>query len=434
MKKYSIILLLVIALSGCGTENKIDRESLALPENMEQGVSKDGEREASKETVAQDRVIEEQTFEVTLDDWGEVTFASIAPEEGSNGDVTFQLLKKGEKLYTFPGSEAEGFREVMAVAFQDYNGDGRKDVIAIVQYEDGGSAWNQARIFLQENPENTFYMDYDLEDYLQVQASEAGPAFYRDTLLEEYIQKNNLSDSIAAVVSAWPAYVEYAALLRGTAGQDGQIKIFAQQFDVWADAIEYADEMYSFALTDLDHDGRLELIVSNCGGTGAFSYNHFYQIDEAGELREMETNFIEGSSQVDIIVDETSVYSGSFAEGEAYYYIFGDFLKAAPDEYHEDIRALHIVNNAVEEVLLANKNTRYAGENYEAQVVCTDRNGTVITEEEYNNIADSYFKELDLQKKKTGFGWKDIRELQGKNQETIAAALRESYEQFAITP
>ena len=66
------------------------------------------------------------------------------------------------------------------------------------------------------------------------------------------------------------------------------------QRNQWVNDPDYADEMYQFAIADLDHDGRLELIVSNCGGTGIYTYSRFYRVEENGTLKELKTSFCRG--------------------------------------------------------------------------------------------------------------------------------------------
>ena len=75
--------------------------------------------------------------------------------------------------------------EVGAVAFRDYNMDGKTDVLVLVTYREGESTWNEPAIFLQENSDNMFYMDHpEFLDYRIEGNTQAGPSFYRDTFLE----------------------------------------------------------------------------------------------------------------------------------------------------------------------------------------------------------------------------------------------------------
>lgn len=93
--------------------------------------------------------IEEQSFDVELDDWGKVQFVAYAPNtyDYTNDDVVFELQREGETIFEFPGVQRDDgngadnirindrFEAVLAVTFQDYNKDGYKDVVIINQYK-----------------------------------------------------------------------------------------------------------------------------------------------------------------------------------------------------------------------------------------------------------------------------------------------------------
>ncbi len=85
--------------------------------------------------------IEEQTFDVTLNPLGQVTFASYRPDTSGNplADVVFTIEKDGQVILRLPGASEDNvgtelFEQVEAVAFPDYNGDGYDDIIVIIQY------------------------------------------------------------------------------------------------------------------------------------------------------------------------------------------------------------------------------------------------------------------------------------------------------------
>lgn len=134
--------------------------------------------------------ISEQSFEVELDGWGKVTFAAFEPEEVSAsgiwayGDARFMLLKDDRVLYTFPGyysnpatgtenvMSGQKFGQVLSVAFKDYNEDGRKDILLILEYAgvqgiDIGQTWREARAYTQEEGEKEFHVDKPLTEQLR---------------------------------------------------------------------------------------------------------------------------------------------------------------------------------------------------------------------------------------------------------------------------
>ncbi len=92
------------------------------------------------------RIIEEQSFQVKLNDWGEVRFLSYEPDSSKRDlleDVTFYLLKDEEILYQFPyisENHTSGYGyywDVKFVLFTDINEDGKEDVVIGPEYMTG---------------------------------------------------------------------------------------------------------------------------------------------------------------------------------------------------------------------------------------------------------------------------------------------------------
>lgn len=120
-----------------------------------------GERqENGEQAVPGTGQIAEQTFRLNLVPYGEVTFTAFWPDGGRDPleDVTFAILKDGQRVYTFPGVFSDNVRAnemfygVDAVSFPDLNKDGCDDVITICQYTmesgpDAGKVYPEVRIY-----------------------------------------------------------------------------------------------------------------------------------------------------------------------------------------------------------------------------------------------------------------------------------------------
>ena len=358
--------------------------------------------------------IEDQTFEVTLNDWGKVTFASFAPEndsfqpDGLNPDVRFCLIDNGEVLYEMPGwneehTNADLFLAVSAISFKDYNEDGLLDIITLCEYETmSGDGFQTARIYFQ------------LEDK---------QGFEEDTQLTEYLSKQHYTDSISAIMDAKEDYWNYFTSMNGQRGTYDQILIMAENKEMWTEELEYADEVYQYAVADLDRNGRYEIIVSNMGGTGMYTYSRFFEINENYDgLIECTTDFIEYDSQPDIISEKLETYIDD--KGEFHYAVY-DLTKNGAAEYYENVRELTLRDGKIITNYLANKSTIYNEET--PTITYKDSEGNVIAEEEYINAASNYFAEY--QKATTSLGWQDVREL-GKDTEEVAAQLDMSLNVF----
>ena len=104
MKKNILFGLIILSfvLAGCKQDVKEEKEASTevtkeLPGGQEEVTETPGQNTQS----FKGRVIENQTFEIQLNDWGMVTFTSVAPEENSN-DPEFLLVKNDKVIYEFP--------------------------------------------------------------------------------------------------------------------------------------------------------------------------------------------------------------------------------------------------------------------------------------------------------------------------------------------
>ena len=131
----------------------------------------------SGEELDESRVITEQSFDVDLNGWGEVQFVSYLPTYDTLWeDISFVLAKDNQIVYHFPAyfennsteNDSVGmFDSVEAIGFQDIDGDGEKDVIAIINYVTGAGPQGMiprksVRIFCSED--NDFVIQNDLMD------------------------------------------------------------------------------------------------------------------------------------------------------------------------------------------------------------------------------------------------------------------------------
>lgn len=425
--------------SADDVETRKNSEEEALSEMIsENGYEVDVLTDVAEAQSAIEGMIAEQSFNVELDDWGKVMFVSVAPE-GTKGAPHFILVKDGKTVYTFPESafpKSDEFMEVSAVSFADYNMDGKKDVIVLIRYQYGASAWSEAQVFLQENPDNMFYMDYpDNESYRIDAPTGNGPAFYRDSLLEEYLLTQRLTDTVSDVMGTWPDYIDYVDGLMGVYSVESQLEILAWTRDTWAADVEYADDRYCFTVADLDYDGILELIVSNQGGTGCYTYSRFYKVGGGGQLKELESSFKEGDSQPDIIEEngtdaQRTVYSDFGNFGMRDYYIVWDQIRTAPYCYVYRCSSLCIMDDFVLETPLAMQTYTYENDEDTPHIVSEDCNGNPLTEDEFWDFPDTYYGNMGLTKKTATFHWIDVSELTEKSDAEVVELLREAEQGF----
>lgn len=286
MKKlHTFISLLVLTalLPGCSHQAPAQQADISTPVSSAPAalssapspvLSSDGgsleESSAPAQTDGLEGQIMGQSFQVNLDGWEDVTFASFLPkkEEQGDGDVRFMLLKNGKDIYDFPGltqdnrCPGEKFEQVSAVAFKDYNGDGKTDIILILKYSS------------LSHPEQT---TQKIRLYTQAGNSKK---FIYDQYLAERLTANGYS-TVKAVMEDISENSNYQEALNEpkTGTIEKQLKLIADQRDLWAISPDGSMSGYSYAVTDLDQNGHLELIVSTTQGSAHYTDSTYYEVN-----------------------------------------------------------------------------------------------------------------------------------------------------------
>lgn len=156
------------------SDNKVVNDSKSG--KTESASTIDGISSGLNVSLDENRIIQDQSFQTELNDWGNVRFVSYAPEAGSEfEDVSFYLIKDNKVVFSFPyygdnnrtDQYAGLFDSVESVAFRDVNGDDLKDVIVIINYITGAGPQGmeprpKARIFLADKKD--FIMTKDMTD------------------------------------------------------------------------------------------------------------------------------------------------------------------------------------------------------------------------------------------------------------------------------
>lgn len=109
-------------------------------------------------------LIEDQTFVVDLNSWGQVKFVSGKLAAGSHVPVVFYLTNEaGDILYNFNATFPYSV-DIKAVSFKDVSKDGLKDIIIIVVGNENSSSEEPplAAVYLQK-ADGSFMNDYELD-------------------------------------------------------------------------------------------------------------------------------------------------------------------------------------------------------------------------------------------------------------------------------
>ena len=202
---------------------------------------------------------------------------------------------------------------------------------------------------------------------------------------------------------------------------EAQINLIAENSSLWKQDVEFGN--WGYTVTDLDHNGRLEIISASVQGTGFYTYILAYEVSEDGNgLSELiGPEFKTGDSAPDIMVSEVPVFYDE--KDGRYYYIFDDMIRNGMAEYYENKRAVSIVDGTWTETYLAYKTTLYTdAEHYSMD--CRDSENNTITEAAYNSIAETVY--ANLEQSKAEFNWimTDNNEFGTLNTAQIAEKLR----------
>ncbi len=232
-----------------------------------------------------------------------------------------------------------------------------------------------------------------------------------------------------------PASIDEDVYAQKISGDEAasQIQLIADNSSVWIPAEdELSYNSYSYAITDLDFNGRLEIIVSSCQGTGFFTYSNIWQVNDAEDgLEEVSYARDEEYSQPDIITDTADVYLNVAFDEPTYNYIFEDYLRNGAAENYSTLMSINMYGTSVYTNILATRQSVYDMDGNETTTY-EDKDGNEITAEEYSAAPGNTFSAcIKLQ---ASFGWIHDSEtpILTLENDTLVQKLSESYDGFNV--
>ncbi len=182
----------------------------------------------------------------------------------------------------------------------------------------------------------------------------------------------------AVVVSAAPGYHEQLALI-------------ADHADVWKQDDEFVP-LWGYIVTDLDQNGRLEIISASLQGTGMYTYMNVFEVSEDGNsLNEVVQDRPEYDSAPDVMTDKVKGYYEE--QADRYYYIFIDMIRNGYAEYYENKRAVYLEDGIWKEIPLAYKTVLYSDPDHFTETF-EDAERSTISEEDYDNADGLHFADI----------------------------------------
>ena len=180
---------------------------------------------------------------------------------------------------------------------------------------------------------------------------------------------------------------------------DSQIKLIASNLNECIKNLENKLDCYGGAITDLNYDNNLELIVATNGGTGNRTTYYIYEVGyiyfedyDLTRLFDCDISFVgnrysEGSN-ADILLYDDFVH---YYRGEQHFYVLEDNGRCGYANQYSEKVALSLSGKMYNERFLASNTSEYAISSDEPVVKIVDSNGNTITEDEYKHIEDKYF-------------------------------------------
>ncbi|MCM1180338.1 MAG: hypothetical protein NC347_08795 [Clostridium sp.] len=239
--------------------------------------------------------------------------------------------------------------------------------------------------------------------------------------------------SIMCFIILCSCYLYYKKHLFNT---ENQICIFAENVDEWIDTYKYSAYPFYVTVTDLNKDGKLELITATIDGTAKYSHNNYYVVKRGkGELIQLQTNIRQGQSSADIIYnimyeenekENVPVYYD--VRNNMYYSIHKDYI-ASPEGQVQSIVGLTLNGDMIQEERIV-----YAYYEHDEKLKASYWNyeGEKLSAENYKVVVGNPYP--DLERMEMTWKWRKVtwEEISNMDQNKLKTLLDELYNDFAI--
>lgn len=218
---------------------------------------------------------------------------------------------------------------------------------------------------------------------------------------------------------------------------EGQLKTIVEAKDKIV-TYDNEDENYHYAITDLDQNGRLELIVSTgMFGSAHFTYNWYYEISKDGSKLKKCKGKVLGNEGHDICDDIDTVYVDP--KKHNYYYIVHGITHVSGAENYDSVGFLQLKNGTFTDNYLAGGSYIVSKkgklkDSYYKLTKNGNKKTAKITKKQYLNI-DSLMSEKygKLKKESVAIQWFSYQQPMSEVTESqFLHKLQKSQENFAI--
>ena len=171
--------------------------------------------------------------------------------------------------------------------------------------------------------------------------------------------------------------------------EEQQKQLIMDSYSLWAYTDPW-DSPWFYTFTDLDHNGRMEVIAATLQGSGLYTWMNIYEVNaDCSGLTEVALAEEEGYSYPDLIIESMPCYYD--AQTDQYYYVCEDMIRDGAARYYIQNMAFCLQNGKMDFRTIASEEIVYTEESNEPAVTCLDAAGNAITEAEYDAYAAQYF-------------------------------------------
>ena len=187
----------------------------------------------------------------------------------------------------------------------------------------------------------------------------------------------------------------YAAPLRASARDaEAQINVIFRDFSSCQQAD--SDGTWFYAVTDLDHNGRLELLAATVQASSLLPAVKVWELNaDCSALQPCRLNIAENEVFANILTDSAETRYDK--EKDAWFYLVNDYYQVSAEDAFVVKSAVVLNSGELEYGALAYEDISASGSSF------TDTEGKPITAEEFGSIGDRFFK--GSQKTGTSFEW-----------------------------
>ena len=195
---------------------------------------------------------------------------------------------------------------------------------------------------------------------------------------------------------------------------DEQITFLYDNKSTWTQKTQSGTWYY--AVTDLDHNGKLEIIAASLKGSDNDTSAVIYEADVANN--KLTKCSLSSKNFPDILKENADTYFDS--QTNEYYYLFSNGTSIGTDKYYTSICSITLKDGVLTDTVYATQTCEL--ENGYNVITCTDANGQIITPDVYASAGATAF--AGLQQSSTNFGWFQSADA------TTVSALTDSYSIF----